>query len=232
MTRTTNARLAGFAFLFYIAVGIASLVLSSAATSGDGIAARLANIAQHAGELRLVALLSLSTSFAALILGTTLYSLTREQDADLALLALACRIVEAIPGLSGTLGLLWLTNAAEAKALDPAAAQTLATFLLRDGGGSGAIFFAVASLLFSWLLLRGRLIPASLAWLGVLASLLLVLVLPLRLAGLLGGVLSWVAGVTWLIWLPMLVFEVTLALWLMIRGVATPQSATHGRSPA
>jgi hypothetical protein len=27
---------------------------------------------------------------------------------------------------------------------------------------------------------------------------------------------------TWIVWFPMLVFEVTLALWLLIKGVAGP----------
>ncbi|RPJ22488.1 MAG: DUF4386 family protein, partial [Chloroflexi bacterium] len=75
---------------------------------------------------------------------------------------------------------------------------------------------------FSWLLLRGRLIPVVLAWLGVLASVLLVVILPLQLAGLFGGPTNWSASVTWLVWLPMLVFEVVLALWLLIKGVARP----------
>ncbi len=40
MTRTTNARLAGFMFLFYIATGVASIVLFNQATSGaEGTAA-------------------------------------------------------------------------------------------------------------------------------------------------------------------------------------------------
>jgi hypothetical protein len=34
MTRTTNARLAGFTFLFYIAIGITSMVLFRQATGG------------------------------------------------------------------------------------------------------------------------------------------------------------------------------------------------------
>jgi hypothetical protein len=53
----------------------------------------------------------------------------------------------------------------------------------------------------------------------VVASVLLVVVLPLQLAGLFGGSMLWSASITWLVWLPMLVFEVALALWLMIRGV-------------
>jgi len=83
-------------------------------------------------------------------------------------------------------------------------------------------FFAVGSTIFSWLLLRGRMIPVALAWLGVLASVLLVIILPLQLAGLFGGPMSWSASVTWLIWLPILVYEVVLALWLLIKGIAMP----------
>jgi hypothetical protein len=85
-----------------------------------------------------------------------------------------------------------------------------------------SISFAVGSTLFCWLLLRGRMIPTVLAWLGVIASILLVVILPLQLAGLFGGPATWSASVTLLVWLPMLVFEITLALWLLIKGVALP----------
>lgn len=85
--------------------------------------------------------------------------------------------------------------------------------------GESAIYFAVASLLFSWLLLRGAMIPTLLAWLGIVASVLLVVILPLQLAGLFGGAMSWSSSGTWVVWLPMLVFEVGLALWLLVKGV-------------
>src|SRR2546422_5178317 len=78
MTRTTNARLAGITFLFYLVAGIASLVL--------------------AGRPHAIDVLSLLTSFAALVLGVTLYAITRVQDPDLAMLGLTCRVLEAIPG--------------------------------------------------------------------------------------------------------------------------------------
>ena len=44
MTRTTNARIAGVAYLLYIAVGYPSMLLSDRATSGDSVAAKLANM--------------------------------------------------------------------------------------------------------------------------------------------------------------------------------------------
>lgn len=165
MSRNANARLAGFAFLFYIAAGMAALALRS--------------------RPALAALLVPLTALCALVLGVTLYSLTRDVDRDIALLALGCRIVEAAPG-------------------------------------EGTFFFAVGSTLFAWLLLRGRLVPLPLGWLGFVASLLLVAVLTVQQTGALGGPANWSSTATWVAWLPMLVYEVALGLWLIVRGVAAP----------
>src|SRR4029450_3037277 len=114
------------AFLIYIAAGITSLML--------------------AGRTGATEVLGLVGSFSALVLGVTLYALTRREDPALALLALTCRVIEA-------------------------------------GPGHGEIYFAVGSTIFAWLLLRGRLIPAALAWVGGGAAAFLVLLLPLQTAG-------------------------------------------------
>lgn len=171
----TYARVAGFTFLFYIASGISSLALGSQSQATE--------------------LLALLQSFSALTLGVTLYALTREQGPVLALLALTCRVAEAIQY------------------------------------GESAMYFAVGSLIFSWLLLRGRLIPATLGQVGVIASAMLVVILPLQLAGLLGETMSWASLVTWLIWLPMLVFEISVAIWFMTKGVRTEALATIEAKP-
>ena len=226
MTRSTNARIAGFTFLVYIAAGITSMVLYARASNGEGVAAQLATMAQHATDVRLTILLNLVMNLSALVLAVTLYAITREQDRDLAMLGLTCRVAEGIAGMdvSGTLGLLWLATSSEATALDAGAASALGAFFLKMGEtmGASATFFAVGSTLFSWLLLRGRMIPVALAWVGVLASILLLVCLPLNLAGLLRG------PVASFMWYPMLLFEVVLALWLIIKGVAPPKS----RQPA
>jgi len=222
MTRTTNARIAGVTLLLYIAVGVAQMVLFGGATAGEGTAVRLANMAQHATDVRVNVVLGLLTCFVALALGVALYAITRDQDPDLAMLALTCRVGEGVVGaifIPMTLGLLSLATAAGANAPDAAAAHALGSFVLmarRWNPIIGATFFAVGSTLFSWLLLRGRMVPVALAWLGVLASVLLVVGLPLQLAGVLRG------SVTQLMWLPMAAFEIPLALWLLIKGVAMP----------
>ena len=233
MTRKTNARLAGFTFLLYIAVGLTSLSLDRRATDAEGTAAKLASLAAHAADVRTTLVLSVLMGLCALVLGVTLHALTREEDAELALLALCCRVAEGVVGLAGipaALGLLGLatsaTTASGPGTSDPAAANALGGYLLGLGDGGAqvcAILFAVGSTLFSYLFLRARTIPAALAWLGVVASVLLVVALPARLGGVLEG------AATMYVWMPMLVFELAFALWLMIKGVA--ERATGSESP-
>jgi hypothetical protein len=217
MTRTTNARLAGFAFLFYIAVAFPSMVLFNRATSGAGLAAKLAGIAQHASDLHLAVVLSLGGCFSALVLAVTLYAITNDEDPDLALLGLTCRVGEGLIGaasIPSTVSLLQLATATGSQAPDSATTQALATFVLEQTPLVSALFFAAGSTLFAWLLLRGRAIPLALAWLGVLASVLLLVGLPLQLADVLHG------PVTQLMWVPMAAFEIPLGFWLLLKGVA------------
>lgn len=219
MTPRTNARIAGITYLLYIAVAFPSMILLNRAAAGGGIAEKLAGLAHHASDVRLAVVLSFAGCFAALVLAVTLYAITRDQDPDLAMLALTCRVAEGVSGavsIPATLGLLWLATATGADAPNTAAAQTLGAFLLQENGLVPATFFAVGSSFFSWLLLRGRMIPGPLAWLGVVASVLLVVCLPLQLGGVLRG------PVTSLLWLPMAAFEIPLGLWLLIKGVRRP----------
>ncbi len=120
--------------------------------------------------------------FSALLLGVTLYRLTCDADRDLAMFALTCRVGEGIIGGADTRVLV------------------------------SAMFFAVGSTVFAYLFLRGRLIPRALAWIGVGASVLLVVGLPLQLGGLVSGTAAQV------MWLPMLAFEVPLAIQLIVKG--------------
>lgn len=174
MAFLTNARIAGFAFLFYIAAGICGMAAAEI---------------PHAAET-----LRLFTALTAVVLGVTLYVITREAGPEIALLGLACRIVEA-------------------------------------GPGDGTFFFAIASTAFAWLLLRGRMVPAPLAWLGVIASVLLAIVIPLQQFGLFGGPMNWASAATWITWLPMLIYEIGLGSWLLFKGARPPISrSSEGRS--
>ena len=223
-SQSKSAKVAGFTFLFYIAISFISMDIFNQATSGaDGVEAKLASIAQHAPLVRLSALLSLLTFLVAAVLAVALFVLTRNQNPYIAILALCCRIAEGmIIAFSAvwTLGLLSLATASTmATASDSAVVQTLGDFVLQLDGSSvliSATCFAMGSTLYLYLFIRARSIPVLLAWFGFFASILLMVGLPLQISGLLSE------AVNMYIWLPMLVFEVVFALWLLFKGVTVP----------
>jgi len=220
MTRKTNARLAGFMFLFYIATAFPCMVLFEQAAAGEGTAAKLAGIAQHAVRMRISNLLGLVTIFDALILAVALYALTRDYDRDLAVLALSCRVAEGVMNGVATISTLALVSIANGTG--GVAREALGALLLQSQDWFmlvGATLFAVGSTLYAYLFLRARSIPVWLAWLGVLGSALLVVGLPAQFAGLIKG------PVTSLVWIPIAVFEVVTGVWLLTKGVAAQRSA-------
>ncbi len=195
MTRATNARVAGVTFLVYIAAGLSGLLRPPGA---------LLNV-----------VLSLVMSFSALTLGVTLYSITRDRDPDVAMLGLVCLTAEGILGAM-FIPLSRSLSSAAPSAVNAQAVEAIAGIVGRARALNtmlGATFFAVASVLFCWLLLRGRMVPAALAWLGLLASVLLVIAMPMQLSGIGRGPSGQV------VWLPMAAFEIILAGWFLVRGV-------------
>jgi len=219
MTRNTNARIAGVAYLLYIGVALPSMLIFSKATAGADISAQLANVSRHADDFRVMLLLDLCSVFCALTLAVTLYGITREEDNELAMFGLVCRAGEGILGaiLIATNGLLWLATATGPSAPDPGTAHTIGTLLLKVGAwqtASAATLFAVGSTVFCYLLLRGRMIPTWLAWIGVIGSAIAVIGIPLERISLLTG------SPAQLMWIPIAVFEITVAVWFIVKGVA------------
>ena len=222
MTRRTNARLAGIAFIVYIVVGISGSVVYARGTAGATMAEKLASVPGHLAEIRVSLLLTILSAICALVLAVTLYGVTRDEDPDIAMFGLACRAGEGILGIFtvSTLGMLWLGAASGPGTPDATVAPALGMLLARFGAWKAAtcaLLFALGSTAFAWLLLRGRMIPRWLAVLGVFASVDLVIMLPLQLAGLVSGTIAYVV-----MWLPMLIFELVLAVLLIRKGVAAP----------
>ena len=226
MTRTTNARIAGFTYLFYAAIGICGDLLMHHAFGGADDATTLARFGEYATEVRIDILIKLLEALSALVLAVTLYGITRDEDHELAMLGMVCRVAEGVLGtlsIQSYLGLVWLAKAgAGPGALDLSTTNALRTFLLMPVPSVpvGTVFFALGSTIFSYLLLRGRMVPVWIAWLSLFASGLLAVVLPLQVAGFSRWRLT-----GYYQWLPALVAQTALALWLLIKGVATPGDA-------
>jgi len=189
----------------------------------EGDAATLARFGEYAADVRIDVLIKVLEVFSALVLAVTLYGITRDEDHELAMLALVCRVAEGVflaLSIPSYLGLVWLAKAGVGPgALDSSTTNALRTFMLMPVPSVplSTIFFAVGSTIFSYLFLRGRIVPVAIAWMGVFASGLLAVALPLQLAGVPTGPLH-----GYYQWLPALVSQTALALWLLIKGVALP----------
>jgi hypothetical protein len=228
------ARVAGFMFLFLIATVLASSVLIGG-VEGDPIAETLRNISDDSFRVRLGVLFLIVGGISTLILAAALYATTRHQDRNLAILALSCRAVEAGLYAVGIISVLTLLSLGEQAAIASTAGPTSAYSLGRvvadvNGWGTniGAAFFATGSLLYSYLFLKARSIPVALAALGVSASLILVVGVPLQTAG--GQATT--EGASAVIWIPMIIFEISTGLWLLVRGANAPKVETSGQQVA
>ena len=222
MTLKSNARLAGLMFLIYIATGIPEMIFYSRATAGGNPSARLASIAAHLSDMRIATILAMLTIVDALLLAVALYAITRSIDRDLSLLALTFRLIEAatntIPAIAKVGLLAVVTAGASTTAADAAAQHAIAAFLLKIGGWTmpiGATMFAIGSTIYCWLFLRARSIPQWLSWLGIAASILLVVAIPLQGVRLIRGGFN-------ATWIPMFIFEVAIGIWLIVKGVQSP----------
>jgi hypothetical protein len=65
-------------------------------------------------------------------------------------------------------------------------------------------------------------VPVPLAGLGVVASAVLLVILLGQRAEVWSGATDWSSLITWLQWLPVAVFEIALALWLIVKGMRAP----------
>ena len=194
-----------------MAAGICNEILMGRAMNADGAAAKLARLAVHGTDVRIAIILKLCECFSAIVLAVAFYGMTRGASHRLAVFGLACRVAEGLfiaNLIPNDLGLLWLATAG------PSATNSLAVFQLRPELSLGAVFFAVGSTVFSFLLLRARLVPGWLAAFGVVSSALLMIGLPLQLAGFFTGPLTKYQ------WVPATLFAPVLGFWLLIKGVS------------
>jgi hypothetical protein len=220
-------RVAGFAFLFLIATILLSGVVGGGIRTTHGVSDTLASVAENAARIRLGLVLTVVASITTLVLAAMLYAMVVRQDRNLAILALSCRAVEAglyAVGMLTTLALLSLSQHAEQDASSAPALVDLMRDVPPMSTNIGSTFFAAGSTLYCYLLLKARLIPAPLAVIGVVGSLLILLGVPVQTA--LGN--QTFAGPSAAIWIPIAVFEISTGGWLLFKGA--PISETRHSS--
>ncbi len=216
------ARLAGFMYLFVTAVDLLGMFI----TGRFRVPGNFAETAHRVMGAELLYRAGLSAeligSLCTVFLAMGLYGAVKPLNNNLALLALVFRLAEAtLGGAQSILGFAVLklyVGAGSMKAFDANQLSVLAN--LPSGlWNISAIFFGIGSILFFYLFLRSTYIPKVLSVLGLFASVLVPvicfapLLLPQPPPALQFG------------WIPMLVAEISMGLWLLFKGVNVRQGA-------
>jgi len=221
------AQIAGVTYIAYVSTSIADAIMYGRATAGGSVTARLASVALHGGLLELSIVLAVATVIYALLLAVSLYTITREVNAGIALFAMGCRFVEAMANAApaaARLGILRIATSISSTAGDGASEVAQASLLFQAPSLVMAVsstIFALGSAIFAFLLLRGRRIPSWLAAIGMASSLLPLPMFLLRAMRLVSASAVWYSNV------PLITFELAFAAWLLVKGVRQPVAAAH-----
>jgi hypothetical protein len=218
MTQRVYARVAGFAYLWLIVTGIASMVTISRITGSGTFLERARNVAVSERLYRVALSCGLIETLSAVLLAFALYVTLKPVDKLLAQMAMFWRLGESFTGGVGVVFgfvVLHLYTAPQAGA--GAVVSQALVGLTREGsfvaGNISAIFFGVGSILFSYLFYKSRYIPRALAALSLVAS----LIVPIVCFGTL--IFPEHAGALQYGWAPMALAEVGIGFWLMVLAV-------------
>jgi hypothetical protein len=216
------ARVAGFLYLVTMVIPLLAELFLRAPLIVHGDAVQTAkNIVASERLFRLSIVSGLITVAGEIILLVALYIVLKPINRNVALLAafwrLAKCVIFAIMALGDFVALRLLSGAVYLRAFEAKQLHALAGLFIsarHDGGFIGGVFLGLGSTVFAYLWLKSRYIPRGLAAWGIFSSLVLAI-------GILSIVvfpgLASVMGPTY--WAPIFIFEVTLGLWLLVKGI-------------
>jgi hypothetical protein len=223
------AYLIAFAFVLTANFGIRGRLI----VSGD-MAETVRRISAAVPLFRLSVVFDLVYSLGVVVLLSALYVVLAPVNRPMALLAAFWKLAYAVTTMLMPLGLLTIVHLASdtayAQALGAGPLQTLVKLNLSatwDQYYVGLAFWALSSTVIGWLWLKSRYIPAALAAFGLVSS-------------------AWCAGCTfgylvhpafsrvvnlWWFDTPMALFDITLSVWLLFRGLRAPPVLPSASQP-
>lgn len=241
-TQRTAARVAGSLYLLTTALAFYAEFFVRAPLVVSGDAARTAtNIAANAQLYRASIVVDLLMVAAVVVLNLALYRLLAPVHRSLAAVAASWRLFEvsthAAAAVSGFVVLTILSGADYLRAFEPPQLQALARIFVTahwTGYNVALLFFALGSTTYMYLLVRSRYVPTALALSGVVASALILLFVLARIL-----FPDWVAVTAAdirtlppvalvslaIVFAPIFAFEVTIGLWLLVKGVRVGERA-------
>jgi len=218
------ARLAGFMYLFLIAIYLLGVMIASRFEVPGNIAETTHRVMEHELLFRFGLALGSLNALCAVLLAVSLYVAVRAIDKNLALLALAFQLVYAAAGAALDLidyaVLKQQMIAYSSGIVDTRQLQALAdlhSFLQSAAMNIVVILYGTGSILFFYLFLKAKTIPRILAALGLFASVLV------PLTGFVSLILPHPSRMLQIGWLPMFAAEISVGLWLLFKGIKLPQ---------
>src|SRR5262245_49554708 len=215
------ARLTGAMYLLQMTTGVFTQVYARGSLLARGDPTQTAhNIVASEQLFRIGIASDLVTYLAVLVATWGLYVLLRPVDRNLAALAVFFRLIELSLHFNSTLNSLTvlrlLSSDPSLSAIDPGELHALAQLAINVQGTGvtvGFIPLGLGSAVFAYLFLRSRCIPGMLAGWGVFASLLMSVYVLATI------VFPQIGGLQLAPMLPMGIYEISLGLWLLLKGV-------------
>jgi len=221
------ARFAGLMYLVVLAFDVAGLIIASVIGGNGSFVETSHRIVASETLYRAGLCCSLAGSLSTILLAVALWVTVRPVDVNLATMALLFRVVESATGalgvVTGFAALQIHLQVSQAGAFDASQLGALADLNAHGVATDiGAIFYSVAAIVFWYLFLRSRYIPRALSVWGLFAAVLYLTVWFVAL------VLPSASVVTVYGSGPILIAELSTALWLLIAGIDTRPRASLG----
>ena len=217
-----NARIAGLVYFFIIAIGmINNLFVLNGVLSPNDITKTTSNIIAKISVFRLSIVLDLLMFLMVTFLSVSLYSLLRSVNKNMALIGFAFRFGESILGgvyVLLSLCILTVVNTKEIMTMNTMEQiNSYIQFFLDLKNISFnvlIIFMGVGATIFCWLFYQSKFIPRVISVWGMITYILMTII---SFAALLFSNLP--TSIVIAVMAPSSLFEITIGLWLCIRGI-------------
>jgi len=209
-------RLLGAAFLLQAVASLVSgLILLQPLIVSGNITESMTNIADNALQMRASIVVEMITAIGIVMLGALLFVTLKKQNMKIALVALGLYLIEAALLAASRIPAFSLLRISQESVIagHPAYLQTLGNLFYESqsfGYDLHMLPFALGATLFYYLFLKSGFLPRVLSLWGLIAA-------PLALIGTLFALLGY--DVPLIVFLPNLPFELTMGVWLMVKGI-------------
>lgn len=208
-------RFLGAAFLLQAVASAVSLFLLQELIVSGNIIDTMTNISNNALQMRASIVFQTITAIGIVMLGALLYVVLHKQNRNIALVALGIYLIEAAILAVSRISAFSLLRISQESVIagHPAYLQTLGTLFYEAtefGEWLHMLPFALGATMFYYLFFKSGYIPRVLSLWGLLAA-------PLAFIGTLFALFSY--DVPLFVFLPNLPFELTIGVWLILKGI-------------